>query len=72
MTDTIDWHESSNPLSWDLSDSMDWTSYGIVSAAKFVCKIPDGLGAPTSIKVNNGKIVVGTESGITMICGDAK
>lgn len=72
MTDTIDWSEPGNLLSWDLSEGGDFTSYGIVRGSKYVCEIPDGLGAATSIKEDNGRIVVATESGITMICGDMK
>jgi hypothetical protein len=66
MSDVIEWSQPQNPLCWD-EGGMDKTVHGIVHGAKFLCSVPQALGAPVSINVRDGKILVQTESGIPLI-----
>lgn len=58
-------------VGWDMG-AKDETIYSVRSGMKFGCNIPPELGTPTNMRVQNGGVIVETESGVTFIVPRSK
>lgn len=56
-----------SPLSFNLDPGSEPRLFAVRPAVKFVCTVPEPLGAVTKLDLRGGRIVAETESGIDMI-----